>query len=967
MKKLYVVSVLFLLINNLSAQTWTNYNTTNGLANNWVSAMAVDEKGNKWFGTNDGLSVYNDTDWKKYTTSDGLAHNFISSIVIDKQKNKWIGTAAGINKYNDTIWTTYTTADGLVDNYIVSIAIDHQGNKWFGTQSNGVSKFNGTAWVTYNSTNGLGDNYINDIAVDVQGVVWVGTRGGVSRFDGTTWKTYTTVDGLANDYVNTIVVDAKNNKWFGTYGGGISKFDNINWVTFTRSNTGYILMSDAISSSVIDADGNIWFGTTYGVAKYDGESWESYGEDDGLINKQVESVTVDAKGNKWFGTIGGVSKFRGFLKVSGENFHRLLSCNGSPLVCDTLFLSDLRTLSCIYPDTICLKVKSDTTWSVRNSSSWLALDIKKGSHNDSIHITANKNESLTSRSDTVIISHGKMSRRFVITQNAPVLAVSSNYVTIKPQIHSTAKLDITSTTSWKITHTASWLTLSKDSGRYNATIVMMPNVNPNSATRTDTLIISNGFTTKKVTVTQQSCEVIMKNIGMRLSYNSVCSIAIDGKGSKWCGSIYDGNLRRFNDETTSTYTTAEGMVYNDVMAVTIDKQGIKWIGTWGGLSKFNDTTFVNYTKANGLIDNVITSMSIDVQGNKWIGTVAGISKFDGSTWTNYTKADGLVEDSVLTVVIDLQGNKWFGTKHGISKFDGATWVNYKTANGSDIGNVSSIAIDLLGNKWFGTSHGILKFDGSTWTSYTTADGLASNSVNVLSADRKGNIWIGTSSGLSRFNGTSWFTYTYKDGLGYNYVTAITIDSQNNKWIGTDYNGVSLLTNDAFSLSEYNLYLKKEENSTASFSIYTDTTWYVTSKGNWFTLSNVSGKGDATITITAKANTAIKSRTDTISISNSFGVQNLIIKQAGGATEVSELSSDEFLFYPNPVEGKGFISLPSSMLQGRIELYSLKGELLSSQVAESNMVELDMQKYASGLYILKLSKSSKVFSIKIAKK
>lgn len=132
------------------------------------------------------------------------------------------------------------------------------------------------------------------------------------------------------------------------------------------------------------------------------------------------------------------------------------------------------------------------------------------------------------------------------------------------------------------------------------------------------------------------------------------------------------------------------------------------------------------------------------------------------------------------------------------------------------------------------------------------------------------------------------------------------------------------------------------------------------------MSNISGKGDALLTITATANTTIKSRIDTIFVSNSFGVQNIIIKQIGGATEVSELSSVDILFYPNPVLEKGYINLPNSMLHGRIELYSLNGKLLNSQIAESNIVEIDMNKFVSGIYIIKIITPHEVLTTNIEK-
>ncbi len=84
----------------------------------------------------------NKLNWIAYTTTNGLANNNVSSIAIDKQGNKWFGTAAGVSKFDGTNWTTYNTSNGLVCDSVNTIAIDAQGSKWFGTE-NGVSKFDG--------------------------------------------------------------------------------------------------------------------------------------------------------------------------------------------------------------------------------------------------------------------------------------------------------------------------------------------------------------------------------------------------------------------------------------------------------------------------------------------------------------------------------------------------------------------------------------------------------------------------------------------------------------------------------------------------------------------------------------------------------------------------------------------------------------------------------------------------------
>ena len=86
------------------------------------------------------MSKFDGATWTTYTSANsGLADNIVISIAIDNAGNKWFGTISkGVSKYDGTTWTAYTTTNGLADNRVKIIAVDSAGNKWVGTSS-GVS------------------------------------------------------------------------------------------------------------------------------------------------------------------------------------------------------------------------------------------------------------------------------------------------------------------------------------------------------------------------------------------------------------------------------------------------------------------------------------------------------------------------------------------------------------------------------------------------------------------------------------------------------------------------------------------------------------------------------------------------------------------------------------------------------------------------------------------------------------
>ena len=80
----FVIAIVF-IINNVNAQQWTTYNTTNtstALCGHEVYAIAIDSTGNKWFGTSrSGLSKFDGENWETYTTENGLISNYIKKII----------------------------------------------------------------------------------------------------------------------------------------------------------------------------------------------------------------------------------------------------------------------------------------------------------------------------------------------------------------------------------------------------------------------------------------------------------------------------------------------------------------------------------------------------------------------------------------------------------------------------------------------------------------------------------------------------------------------------------------------------------------------------------------------------------------------------------------------------------------------------------------------------------------------
>jgi hypothetical protein len=95
-----------------------------------------------WLAIDVGV-VKNDLDVVNITLFDmgnGLAGMWVTSIAVDPEGRKWFGTDKGVSRFDGGSWTTYRKQDGLIDNWVWSVAVDDAGNLWFGT-GQGVSKY----------------------------------------------------------------------------------------------------------------------------------------------------------------------------------------------------------------------------------------------------------------------------------------------------------------------------------------------------------------------------------------------------------------------------------------------------------------------------------------------------------------------------------------------------------------------------------------------------------------------------------------------------------------------------------------------------------------------------------------------------------------------------------------------------------------------------------------------------------
>ena len=584
------------------------------------------------------------------------------------------------------------------------------------------------AWRTYDTLDGLAYNAVLDIYRHQDGIMWFATQGGgVSRYDGKEFVSFTTRDGLPHNNVFAIHADQDGVLWFGTL-GGIARYDGKELLNFAEKDElarGWITAIDS------GPDGVIWFATQGGsVSRYDGKEFVTLTIENGLPSNWVWAVCVDPNGILWFGTGGGVSRY------DGERFVNFTIENGLPH----------NRVWAIHRDTDgVMWFGTDGGVSRYDGKGFVNYTIEDG-------LAHNRVRAIYRDTDGVMwfgTERGGVSRydgeRFVNFTTEDGLA--NNWVNA---IHRDLDGVLWFGTGYAVTYERGGVS------RYDERAFV-------------------NYTTKD-----------------GLANNWVKTIYRESDGVLWFGthggvSRYDGGDMGISPHFVN-FTTDDGLSSNWVNAIHPQPGGILWFGTGvlfgkgGGITRYDGAEFVNYTTEDGLGSNLVRAIYCDPGGVMWFA----VSRYDGVEFVNFTGEDGLPSVAVNAIDCDLDGMMWFGTWHGVSKYDGKEFHNFTLEHGLAGMVVHAVYCAPDGVMWFGTEGGVSRYDGERFVNVTTEDGLAHNLVLAIYRTIDGCMWFGTDGGgVSCYDGASWTSLDTRDGLAGKSVTAIHQDLGGHLWFTTE--------------------------------------------------------------------------------------------------------------------------------------------------------------------------------------
>jgi ligand-binding sensor domain-containing protein/serine phosphatase RsbU (regulator of sigma subunit) len=596
-----------------------------------VNKVFQDSKGLLWFGTSEGLVLYDGVAYSKFTTEDSLASNNITAIAEDENHNLWVGHKKGkisiVNK--DRVISSYTKLEKILNEDISGIIFLGKDRFCVTSLGSGMIDVSGEKNIIHNSESGTADDYIYDIEIDETGKLWLATDVGLICFnmDENKWDKISMEDGLPDNIIKEIEFDKNGRLWIGTEEEGIAIYNTIDKKITSIPNWEF----GSLNQFIIRDEGELWISTKRdGVVKlnYKDENdfqYKNYSETDGLISNRTKSIFQDNEGNIWIPSKEGVSQFTGNLfeilntngglpsnqvygfVIDAENRFWVASVGGLYMMTKSMsgnfsaqqLLNDEKYVNHTY--TSIYQSDDSTIWVgtygygiYRFNTKTLAFD----NFNSEVDLTNSNIISISGDDDNIWFS----------TSGGGV-----NYINRKEEI-----LDFKSYSKESGLGSDYLYSVFKDSkeriwfAKDGGGISLLENGKLNSVEGFDTIS------------------------------NVVYGIVEDGLNNVWFTTANEG-LIKYDGADYHHFTTKDGLITNSFNSITIDSHGNCVLASNKGITVVDvrNNQFLNYGEDDGVayLEPNLNAIFKDENGAIWIGTNNGIIKYDNET--SHNKVDGV--------------------------------------------------------------------------------------------------------------------------------------------------------------------------------------------------------------------------------------------------------------------------------------------------------------------------------------
>ena len=676
MKNIFYFIFLYLFIlNSWSQESIKKYDFVSikeGISKVGLYTIIQDDLGFIWFGTNGaGLYRYDGNTYESYKyiidDSTSLSSSIVQCSYLDSKKRLWFGTENGLNVYDrdnnrfNRISNSAFNTENDINITIRNLKEDAHGNLFIGTLNLGLFKMNlKNSYIepilSKESLESI-PLIIKSIQIDKAGKIYVATDRGLKEYD---YKTKTLRPSVFRckegeksiDFaIESLVIDEQNTIWVGTENDGLIKvssneapnnetffkierfsFSTYKFLSLLDLKNGTLLLGTE-NDGLYHIDNNGHILKSYRVSTTNSNS---------ILSNSIWSLYLDSNDRIWVGYYNkGVSVYDKLY----DKFNEIKSLPGN-------------TNSLKYPAVTAIEQdENDDLWIAMDGG---GLDILNKQTDQFTHINPSnqaKNGLTSNYIETLLID-----------QNKNLWAGSWDKGLFYLEKGSNKFINYHSDNTNGSLYSNRILTLDEDSegliwiGTYNSGLHSFNPITKTFTYYNSGFFLENGLANieiRKVFVDSNDRIWIGTAIGL-------FKIEKQGNGELSVISMQREMPEKFNNHNSS----------DNILSIFESKDGSIWIGTKGaGICKYDplSNTFIWYNEANGLIEENINSITQSLDGNIWLAGNLGITKLNviENSFTNYTSNDGLLSNdyNINSAFRDKEGVLYFGNFQGIDYFN----------------------------------------------------------------------------------------------------------------------------------------------------------------------------------------------------------------------------------------------------------------------------------------------------------
>ena len=300
--------------------TWKTYTPTDGLASLRLQHIAEDAEGYLWFATTTGgVSRFDGDTFTNFNTKDGLSGNQVFIVEVDHQGRVWFGCEGGVCWYDGDGFHRLAPDIWGTDSNITHLAVDRSGRLWFAGFSRRGKHPNLIGYCDDHTLHDLSPLYARDchnrggfcwgIAQDDAGDIWFAMQWLV-HYDGRSFEPF----GLEGQELKPWSVERgppeiSMNALVQPPGGGpiwvggkktLGRFDGRNYQPVAAT------IEDHVRKIQCDSSGRVWVcDAGFGILCFAGDRAHRFNPKNGLPHPSVTGMHLDREGHLWFATWGG--------------------------------------------------------------------------------------------------------------------------------------------------------------------------------------------------------------------------------------------------------------------------------------------------------------------------------------------------------------------------------------------------------------------------------------------------------------------------------------------------------------------------------------------------------------------------------------------------------------------------------------------------------------------------------------